>query len=227
MHIPVSFYIRFWLLNTCLASATGVVLILLLPIYSIVGFWSMMIAPCLYQFIMFKIFFGNRRGDFEYEYKLYLTDAHIRSAVLHLYGIRKLTHYILDQTSQLSSASKDIILGVLKGSAYTQDMHLEADIYIKLAELYSKDEDYEKERSFLGKAVEVQPHGLIANFRLAVSFEKSGNAESAIKHYKSALQDPSLTSNQLKEFITSHISRVVVDGPREKPPLPGLRYLTW
>lgn len=65
MKIPLTYYIKFWIINTSMALGTGVVLgifskflILTIPLIILI----------LYQFFICSYFWGKRRGAFEYTY---------------------------------------------------------------------------------------------------------------------------------------------------------------
>lgn len=77
----------------------------------------------------------------------------------------------------------------------------------------------------LHQAVQLKPHHLVANFRLAEAFERTGAAKEAIEAYRSALTDPSIQSRTLEAFVMSQVERVKTCGPNRRSQYYGLRYL--
>jgi tetratricopeptide (TPR) repeat protein len=65
MKIPITYYIRFWLLNTSLAVGTGVVLGILSKILVIT---IPIITLLLSQLFILSYFWGSRRGAFEFSF---------------------------------------------------------------------------------------------------------------------------------------------------------------
>ncbi len=225
--IPLGFYFSFWLRNSALALGSGFLIVYLIPPLFVFAPWTCLIFVMIYQIKIYKYFFGNLRGDFEYVYREAMIEKIIRKAIIKKYGIFVFLRYLSDRLSQIRTFNENFILKLSQENPKGIDDGLEFVIYMKLAELSLKNDDYGKERTYLEKAIEMQPKDLVANFRLAVSFEGAGEAAAAIEHYKAALQDPNLFSDQLKKFITTQISLVETGGPRKRPPTPGLRFLTW
>ncbi|MHB8066897.1 MAG: tetratricopeptide repeat protein [Desulfobaccales bacterium] len=230
MKIPLKYYFIFWLKNSSLALATGLLIIYLVPplfyIFLLVPSFGL-IGLVVYQVFVYKYFFGDRRGDFEFAYREAVIEGIIRKAIIRKYGTFVFLQYLMDQTSQIRIFSEDYIVKLLEEKSENINDDLEFAIYMKLAEFSLKNDNYEKQRAYLEKALEKNPMNLVAHFRIAVSLEGAGMEADAIKHYKAALQDPQGVSEQLKEFLQRQISLVETNGPRKKPPIPGLRFITW
>ncbi len=95
------------------------------------------------------------------------------------------------------------------------------------ANLSRKEDDINKEKDFLHKAIQIKPNDLVANYRLAVVLERAGLGEDSKDRYQAAFNDPTLSSARLRKFIYSQITRVKEYGPKKSPPMPGLKYMTW
>lgn len=227
MRIPVGFYLIYWLRNSALALATGFLVVLLIPPLFAIAPWTGLIIFAIYQIYMYEYFIGNRRGDFEFAYREVVIEKLIREAIIKKYGWFVFLRYVSDKLSQIRTFKEDYILNLSQEKTGCVNENLEFAIYLKLAEFSIRNGNYEKGRIYLEKAIEKKPMNLLAHFRLAVSLEESGAGDGAIEHYKSALQDPDDLSDQLKEFIKRQISLVATYGPRKKPPIPGLRFITW
>lgn len=76
----------------------------------------------------------------------------------------------------------------------------------------------------LKQALSIRPNDIIANFRLARSFERIGSATEAIKAYQAALLDPTIDVEELRAFIADQAERVGEKGPDQRSPIPGLLY---
>ena len=230
MKIPLNFYLFFWLKNSALALATGFLIIYLIqPLFII-----FLIAPpfgliglVIYQVFIFRYFRGDHRGDFEYIYREAMIEKIIRKALLRKYGGFVFLKYFIDQTSYITIFKEDYILNLCERKPESVDEDLEFAIYMKLGEFSQKNNSYEKQRTYLAKALEKKPMDLVAHFRMAVSLEGAGMGPGAIEQYEAALNDPQGISEQLKEFIKRQILWVETRGPRKRPPIPGLRFMTY
>lgn len=227
MIIPFHFYLTYWLNNSAFALATNLLILFLIPPLLAAAPWVGFIGFLAYQFVVYRQFWGDRRGDLEYTYREKLIDATIRNAIIKTYGFSVYLKYRLDNLNQISSFTEDFFLILLPERPTHMDDSLTFSLYIKLAEYSLKDGAYQIEKFYLEKALEKRPGNLVAHFRLAVVYERLGDGQRAIEHYKSTSGDSYGITDQLKRFITLQISRVAADGPRKEPPIPGLRFLTW
>ena len=63
-----------------------------------------------------------------------------------------------------------------------------------------------------------------SNYRLARAYERTGSAPDAIKAYEASLNDPSIDTPELRNFVSSQVQRVKEKGPQYASPIPGLIY---
>jgi hypothetical protein len=230
MRIPLRFYVIFWLKNSTFALATGLLIMYLIPpLFSILIFSPFfgLIGLVIYQVFAFKYFFGDRRGDFEFAYRADMIEKIIRKTLIKKYGKFIFLKYLIDQSSQIRIFEEDYIKKLYEEKAENENEYLKFAIDLKLAEFSQKNENYDKERKYLTKALEKNRLNLIANYRMAISFEGADMGPDAIEYYKAALKDPQGISDQLQEFIRRQILLVEKNGPRKRPPVPGLRFITW
>jgi tetratricopeptide (TPR) repeat protein len=229
MKVSNSFYLSFWLKNTLMAFATGaliglfssqIIIIYSIPVNIIIG---ACLAIVLYQISAYIKFFGKRRGEFEYDFKVELIEKKVKALVFRHLGIFQYVRYLSDGLNNISTAQGELCKRLI-AIVSDEDKYF---IYMKISLLENKNDDLEKEISFLKSALEKNDKDLIANYRLAVCLELNKDAESAIKHYHQALTDTSIDSVELKDFIKLQIERVNSKGPLNKPPALGLRYTSW
>lgn len=98
-------------------------------------------------------------------------------------------------------------------------------IYMGAARGATRFAEDRKAIELLHQAVQLKPHHLVANFRLAEAFERTGAAKEAIEAYRSALTDPSIQSRTLEAFVMSQVERVKTRGPNRRSQYYGLKYL--
>ena len=98
-------------------------------------------------------------------------------------------------------------------------------MYIRAADVLTRKRKYEKSINKLEKAIQLYPTALVANFMIAQSFERLGDAEKSILAYKSAAKDPSCNSKFLTKYLNDQVERVQIKGPSKKSPMAGLRHL--
>ena len=240
MTVSYSFYLRFWAINSCLAVATGftlgyIALLIISRIFSpssrIFCIFSLISFPILafflYQIFIYKYFWGEYRGHFEYAYRerqIY-KDANeiIRK---HLDTVTLIT-VSLDELSVIGSERDDVYEKLLRKKEIDSNKELRFLILMKYANSLKKGGDDEKENRCLKQAAAIKPGNLVVNYRLANSFEKIGNDNEAVKSYNAALGDPNIWSDNLKNYVTNQIERVKTEGPAKKPPIPGLKYMMY
>lgn len=230
MTVSYSFYLRFWAINSFMAIATGFALgymaFYIIPfIFSPISF--PILAFFIYQFFIYKYFWGEYRGHFEYAYRERQIQEGANKVIKNCLGMKTFIKVFLDELSAIGIERDEIyieLLGITENEANTEQKFL---ILMKLAHSSKKEDNYEREISYLEQALEILPRDLVANYRLANSFKKIGKSEEAVESYKAALGNPSLLSDKLKDFISSQIERVKSKGPSKKPPVPGLKYMTY
>ncbi len=201
------------------------VIIIYSPLFN--AFLGALIAALIYQFTTYSKFWGKRRGEFEYQYKIGIIDSKVANLVFRYLGILKYLSYMSDGMNNISTAQGDLCKRLIDNGRVTMsDWHMYY-VYMKMSLLENKDDNLEKEISFLKSALEIKQDDLIANYRLAICFELKKNAEDAIRSYEKALSDISIDSKEIKDFIKLQIDRVEAEGTMKKSPSLGLRYMSW
>jgi tetratricopeptide (TPR) repeat protein len=207
-----------------MALCTGAIVVVFIPPL-FASFPYLTLAGFLfYQVIVFRYYFGRRRGDFEYKYKESEIETALNKKIIDKYGMINFLKFKLDNLNQIPNSQLHLLPKLLKEE---EDLEIKFAAYLKLADVYSKDENFEKQKAVLKKSVQIKQNNIVANLKLAVLFEREGDGENAINHYSLALIDLEISSEQLKIFIKNQIERIRMSGPLKRPPLPGLRYVTW
>ena len=194
------------------------------PINALIG---AVMAFIIYQYASFDRFFGSRRGEFEYEYRIDLAEKIIKKLIFRTFGLWTFIKYFQDQFNALRTLQKDICRNLLKNANIAQDNETLYYIYYKLSNLELREDNFKEEIRILNLAISMKPNDLLANFRLAVCSEMDGLVDDAIKHYKLASNDPYLISNALKKYILSQVERIELKGPKNRPPALGAKYQAW
>lgn len=171
----------------------------------------------IYQISAYRHFWGRDKGHFEYCYREFLIDRAAGSLTGKTLGIPDFLWGYLADYNPILLDRPDIKI----------DSSLKFIAFLKLAQSALRAYDCRKEIEYLKNAVSLRSGDLVANYRLAHAMERVGNGPAAISTYQAALSDPFLHSAELKEFITAQIKRVQSQGPTKKPPIPGLRYMTY
>ena len=215
MKVSGSFYFRSWFKNSLMAIGTGFVLGYISsgiipihdpPVNALIG---VALSFAIYQSVSFSRFFGKRRGEFEYEYRNDLIEKAVKSLVLRFLGLSTFINYFQDHFNNVSAEQEDICRKLLRNEIVKNNDESLFSIYIKLSGLALKDDNPQKEKSALMSAIEIKPNDLLAHYRLPLCCEMDGLKNDAINHYRTALKDPSLYSEQLKKFILSQIEQVL------------------
>jgi len=227
MKIPVGFYIQYWLKNSILALATGVIVVFFIPPLFAFSPLVCLTGLLIYQVIIFRYFWGDRKGDFEYKYREITIEKTIKKIIIKTHGKIEFLRYYMEQFSQIGTFQEGLFKELLRNKDIQDNEDFEFTIYVKAANISPKNYNYDNQIKYLQKAIDIKPNDMVANYRMAVSFERIGAGNDAIKYYENALRDPCIKSDQLKEFILLQISRITAEGPKKKPPILGLRYLTW
>jgi len=194
------------------------------PINAIIG---SAIGFIIYQFSSFNRFFGSRRGEFEYEYRIDLSEKTIKKLVFRTFGLLTYIKYFQDQFNALRTSQKDISRNLLKNPNIAQDNESLYYIYYKLSNLELREDNFKEEIRMLNLSILIKPNDLLANYRLAVCSEMDGLIDDAIKYYHLAANDLYLVSDELKKYILSQVERIKKEGPRNRPPALGAKYQAW
>jgi len=131
-----------------------------------------------------------------------------------------------EELNQLIVDGIRICQELLSKDKLREDDGLRFHIYVKLAKFYIKDDQYDKAVANFKEALSIKPADLIVNLMIANVYEWLGAGTDAIASYETALHRSSELSQRFLTYITSQIERVKTKGPRKKPALSGLRYMS-
>ena len=248
MKIPFAYYFKYWLKNSIMALATGYVLrwlsawfiiriVFPYPNTEIVidsSLWSSVriIYPpyinnvTLSSFLFFlfcqilvcRYFWGKRRVRFEYNYKNYLIDNSVKAIIMKTYGLISSLRYSLDSFSNTKFYQEQVCEKLIKNTLLKSNIECLFFLYVKIATLSLKNDAGSQEIKFLLLAIKIKPDDFVANYKLAVFYERKGSADNAIKHYKAAINDPYINKTIFNNFIVAQIDRVSSKGTMTKPP---------
>ena len=232
MPTPSTFYFRFWLTGSLMATATGLVVGYFVPgsFLSFPPLGSVMaaiLALLVQQCLVFSHFWGKRRGAFEYEYRQYLLEKQTKEVFIRVLGRAGFYRWYLDQLSEMPWYEGEMCQKVLIKLQNQANDDLKFPVYVQAAKIALRGRKYNKALEYLKQALSVSPHNLVANLRQAEVFEYMGLPSEAISSYEAAVEDPSPISAALRRFVSSQIERVRKKGPRKKLPITGFRRITW
>jgi len=229
MAIPANFYTNFRIKTTGLAVATGFLVgllstrvlgFLVFPFMN-PGYVFLMIpiggivAVVINQFVVHDYFVGKLRGAFEYVYRESLIKSQIDTEIR-----RSLRLGAIEFNELESLAVYKAIMNHM--SEYDEENQFFA--FLAAAHAANVGSDWNNELAALRQAATLRPTDLIANYRLARSYERTGSAQDAIKAYEASLSDPSIDTPELRKFVASQVQRVKEKGPQQASPIPGLIY---
>lgn len=226
MTIPWTFYFEYWLKNSLLSLATGFLISFMIPpLFAMVPYFGFFVL-LFYQVVIYRHFWGQKRGDFEFVSKESQIRKQISSLIRRHLGFFVLIRFKLDKLNNIVTDGWDIYK---KLTSFEKGQNEDFQFFLChiAADLSRKEGDMKNERAYLLRALSFCPNDLITNFRIAVASEREGQAQESIEYYKKALGASAVDSNELKQFITNQITRVETKGPIKCPPMPGLRFLSW
>jgi hypothetical protein len=114
MNIPFEFYIQYWLKNSILALATGFIIVFFIPpLFALCPLIGLIGLP-IYQVFIFRYFWGNRKGNFEYNYREIKLEKTIRRIIIKMHGGMAFFRYYMDQFNQISSLQEDMCPKLLR-----------------------------------------------------------------------------------------------------------------
>ena len=204
--------------------SSAVIVVYAPPMNAIIG---ALIGFIIYQYISYERFWGSRRGEFEYEYRIELAEKTIKKLVLKTFGILTFIKYFQDQFNAIRASQKTICQNLLKNENISHDNKSLYCLYYKLSDLELREDNFIEEKRMLNSAISLRPNDLLANYRLALCCEIDGSVDDAINHYELAANDSGIHSAALKSFILSQVERIKIKGPRKSPPSLGTRYQAW
>ena len=150
----------------------------------------------------------------------------VNDVIIKRFGEETYLKLYQEELNQIAVDAVVICQDLLRQDEVTQDEELKFYLYTKLAKFYIKDDQYDKALGSLKKALSIKPDNLLINMRIAEVYEWIGAKADAIGSYEAALGASPMVSLQFREYITSQIQRVKTEGPRKKPPMRGLRYMS-
>ncbi len=180
-----------------------------------------------HQGLVFSHFWGKRRGAFEYEYKQYLLEKRTKEIFIRALGRAGFYRWYLDQLSEIPWYEGEMCQKVLMKLQNQANDHLKLPVYVQAAKIAVRGRKYSKALEYLKQALSASPHDFVANLRQAELFEYMGLPSEAISSYEAAIEVSSPISAELRRFVSSQIERVRTKGPRKRPPITGLRRMTW
>jgi len=218
MTIPSNFYKRFRIKTTVLAAGTGLVMgyfsSIFLPFINpfAVAFIGGVIAVFVNQWSVHNYFKGKLRGAFEF---VYLESKYENNIEPQFSGT--------DRMGELELASL-LVYKQLMTRADTLNEERRFWCYMAAAKAANAGGEDKNSITALKLAVALRPKDIVANYRLARSFERVGSAKEAIESYEAALLDQSIDTEELRRFIAAQAQRVREKGPEQRSPIPGLIY---
>jgi tetratricopeptide (TPR) repeat protein len=229
--VPIKFRIVFGLKYTIMAIVSGAFLgWFLFPFSFYKGDSPLPMVLCILGFalgsalisqvVLHSYLTGKRRGEFEYAYQESLTEQRIR-ALIKMAPINQADR----DASFMVSDPTPIILRLMDILELETEVENKFWLHLTLASLYGRTWEYTKAMTQIEAAAALKPNDLVANFRLAEALERTGKGDEAIRHYEAALDDPSMESGQLKEFVVAQVQRVRTHGPSKDPQYPFKKYI--
>lgn len=228
MAIPAHFYTDFRIKTTLLAAGTGcliglfstrIVIFLIAPFMSPDYAYVMVpiggiVAIVINQYVVHDYFVGKLRGAFEYVYRESLIKSQINTEI----------HRFLTFGTEFNELESLAVYKAIMSriSDYSEDGRFFA--YLAAGHAANVGCEWNNELAALKQAVILRPTDLIANYRLARTYERIGAVHDAIKSYETSLNDPSIDTPELRKFLTSQAERVKEKGPQRASPIPGLIY---
>lgn len=225
MAVPYNFYTGFKCKTTFMAAGTGLLMgyfaSIFVPLWShpLVSFLPVplggLVAMIANLWVVRSYIKSKKRGLFEYVYRESHLDPILKSKIANAWP------GAFNAVVELESLA-------LYKALMAQADHLIDDtrflLYMAAARVASIGSEDKNAIEALKHALMIKPYDVIANFRLARSFERIGSATEAIKAYETALLDPTIDAEELKAFISDQVQRVREKGPEQRSPIPGLIY---
>jgi hypothetical protein len=232
--VPFRFYFLFWLRNSLAALGLGLILgffvIYLFELIGLLGGGSAIIyisnislTLLFAQISIFRHFYGKERGKFEYVYRERIISKEGNRLLFKEIGMKKFVKLFIEELSEFNDIREDIYKELLGRKEISNGPRFY--IYLKMAKSALRHLNFSKEIDWLKMALALRPDNLVANFRLAAALEKANDGDGAISGYERILQDCHIETFELKNFIGEQIVRVKKNGPSERPPMVGLRYM--
>ncbi len=234
--VPLTYYFTFWLINSLMSIGLGIILgyfggfVLELTLVwrgspETACFGGSLLAFILTQIAVVRNFFGGRRGHFEYAYKKRINSKEGNGLISREIGMISFPQLFWEELNDFSDYREDVYKRLLTAAEARKDDSLKFHVYMRLSRSSMRHFNFKKGKEWLQMALALRPHDLVANFQMASTLEKERDGEGAIARYESILKLCEIETIELREFIMEQITRVKKNGPAERPPIVGLRYM--
>ncbi|KPJ76623.1 MAG: hypothetical protein AMJ54_10925 [Deltaproteobacteria bacterium SG8_13] len=193
------FLFIYWLLES--KSASPVALLVLAALISVA-------LPML----RVNLFPSARECAAEYDFHDKRLDEQVRRQIADACGPDALEQMDASAGRQSDSAVR-LLRKMLEGARARKDEQLRFALLVALSQVCEQSGDTRTSIEQLKKALESRPHHFIANFRLALQYERIGKAGAALVHYQQALRDSGGISRGMKRLASAQIKRLQASGP--------------
>ncbi len=171
-----------------------------------------------------KYFWDRRNGAMEYIYRNDLLKQKSRSFIITRLGLIQYLSIVALKLGGRLANSKAAYIAIFENKELTMSDEVRYFLYIEVGRILVREDNYDGAIEYFKKAHELLENRLVANIKLAQTFEYKGDVIQAANYYNKAMSDP-LNSEKLKAFILSQIDRLIKKGPCKQPPALGARYI--
>ncbi len=154
-----------------------------------------------------NLFPNARECAVEYDFHEKRLEEQVRRQITEAYGQDALEQ-IFAPTGQFSDSAAHRLGQMLEKARARKDKELRFSLLLTLSSVFEQNGDPRTSIEQLTRALESHPHHFIANFRLALQYEHTGNAGEALVHYQRALGDPGGISRGMKRLAAAQIKRL-------------------
>jgi hypothetical protein len=136
--------------------------------------------------------------------------------------------FTMSQVAHGSTGGDPVLFQALLSQA--QNVHDAKEKFIGFmaaAKVASREGEDRKAVDALALALMIEPINLVAQVRRAEALEYLGSAKEAISAYEEALQGAAVGSKTLRAFISTQALRVRIYGPKTRPAISVLRYMSY
>ena len=146
----------------------------------------------------------------EYDFHDKRLAEQIRQQIDHEFGPSTLNQ-LFGQSDRWQDAANHC-LQLLETDKVRNNATLRFGLLLTLARFCEQSGDPHQSIQHLKKALVIQPHNFIANFRLAMNYEWVNRGYDAIRHYQQSLKDPDGISRAMEKLVTAQIARIQTNG---------------
>jgi len=115
---------------------------------------------------------------------------------------------IYSRNGTLNDSTIDRCLELILEDPARNDPELRFALLIDTARIFETRGEPDKSVQQLKKAIAIEPHHFIANFRIAMNYEWMGENASALRHYRQALGDPGGLSRAMEKLTKAQMERL-------------------